>query len=353
MQKVLFITRKWPPAVGGMETYSVELARELAKSCDLQVHALPGQKNGKPPKLWRLAIFMFSSIVEILRRRQDVIHIGDLVMWPLSAVAALVRPSAPVVITAYGLDILYGEKPGLGPAIYRLYLSLGVALVGRRTRVIAISSATADLCRSKGFVNVSVVKLGVNLSERSPVEALDVKPYVLFVGRLVERKGASWFAEQVLPLLDEEIKFVVVGKPWDEPELNSILNNPRAIYEGVLSNEEIAKLRRSAIAIVMPNISTGGQDMEGFGLTALEAAADGGILLASGIEGIVDAVVDGVTGFLLPERNASKWSEKINELSVWHERKREDFTRHAIEVIRNEYSWERVSVNTKNVYDIV
>ena len=35
MLNVLFVTRKWPPAVGGMETYSLELSKELSKKCEV------------------------------------------------------------------------------------------------------------------------------------------------------------------------------------------------------------------------------------------------------------------------------------------------------------------------------
>ena len=46
---VLFITRKWPPAVGGMETYSHRLSGELAKHVPVQTVALPGAPSGLPP----------------------------------------------------------------------------------------------------------------------------------------------------------------------------------------------------------------------------------------------------------------------------------------------------------------
>lgn len=350
MQSVLFVTRKWPPAVGGMETYSVALARELAAKCDLTVHALPGRENGRPPRLWRLVVFMLTSVVAMFKRKYDVIHIGDLVLWPLAAIGNLFRRNTAFVVTAYGLDIVYGHRKGLLPAIYRFYLASGVALVGRKLEVIAISSATAELCRDVGFTNVSVVKLGVQMPEVEPDSELQVKPYVLFVGRLVERKGAAWFAQHVLPLLDDDVEFWVVGKPWEESELEAISSNSRVSYKGVLSSAEIAELREAAIAVVMPNIPTGGKDIEGFGLTALEAAADGGVLLASGIEGIRDAVIDGVTGFLLPANAAHDWADKIKEVSRWDSRDRIAFIRHARETIHEEFSWDRVSRDTLYVY---
>lgn len=351
MLKVLFITRKWAPAVGGMETYSLELSKELSKICDLSLHVLPGRPTGKPPTLLSLASFVLSSMLFIVMRRGcDVIHIGDLVLWPLGLVARIFHPSARLVVTAYGLDIVYGSRKGLLPKIYRLYLALGVILIAKRLQVIAISNATAELCRNVGFPNVLVVTLGVSPLKTQVGEACDIKPYVLFVGRLVKRKGAAWFAENVLPLVDNHLKMVVVGKRWDDSEWNMISNNPCVEYRGVVTNEEIFELRRSAIAVLMPNIPSDGKDIEGFGLTALEAAADGGVLLASGIEGIVDAVVDGETGFLLPSEEPSAWAKKIDEICRWSSEDRRLFIQQAHRIIEKKYSWPQVAHNTLKAY---
>lgn len=352
MLKVLFITRKWPPAVGGMETYSVELTKQLSKICNLSVRALPGHPDGKPPSLVSLTFFVMSSMIFIaMRRRYDVIHIGDLVLWPLAVVAGVLQPAARLLATAHGLDILYGSRQGMLPKFYRLYLAMGVVLTAKKLKVIANSNSTADLCRNKGFANVEVVTLGVQLKNKLTAVTLNIKPYVLFVGRLVTRKGAGWFAQNVLPLVDENIKLVVVGKRRDESEWRKLSNNRRVEYRGIVTNDELLELRRSALVILMPNIPTGGNDIEGFGLTALEAAADGGILLASGIEGIVDAVVDGETGFLLPAENASAWAKKIDEVSKWSSEDRSLFIHRAREVIEERFSWERVARNTLNFYE--
>jgi glycosyltransferase involved in cell wall biosynthesis len=63
----------------------------------------------------------------------------------------------------------------------------------------------------------------------------------------------------------------------------------------------------------MPNIPVSG-DMEGFGLTALEASASGSLVVASDLEGISDAIRDGKNGFLIQPGNAKAWIDKINEL---------------------------------------
>jgi glycosyltransferase involved in cell wall biosynthesis len=54
--------------------------------------------------------------------------------------------------------------------------------------------------------------------------------------------------------------------------------------------------------------------MEGFGLAILEAAMRGTLTVASGIEGIRDAVIDGQTGILLDAEEPDAWAERISAL---------------------------------------
>jgi len=351
MLKVLFITRKWAPAIGGMETYSLELSRELKQRYDLTVRVLPGKADHRPPSLFSLFLFFLSSVFFVATRKgYQVIHIGDLVLWPLALVARFFQPSSNLVITAYGLDIVYGSRNGFLPFIYRVYLALGVKLMGGRLRIIAISHATAKLCQDIGFSNVEVVPLGVNLAPRVHTNATGTGGYVLFVGRLVRRKGAAWFTQNVLPLLPDDLHLKVVGKRWDEDEWAVIEENQRVEYCGTVTDEELKTLRHFALVTIMPNIPVGGTDIEGFGLTALEAAADGGVLLASGIEGIVDAVVDGQTGFLLPSEAVDIWASKIIEVMAWSSHDREQFVRLSRKAIENKFLWSHVATNTLAIY---
>ncbi|MBN1856840.1 MAG: glycosyltransferase family 4 protein [Dehalococcoidia bacterium] len=352
-KRVLFVTRKWPPAVGGMETYSVELVNELAHLCDLTVRKLHGRRDGRPPSFVALLHFtLLSTIAIAMGKRFDVIHVGDLVLWPLSVIAHIFQRSARVVIASHGTDIGFTRCKGTVPFIYRRYLALAVRVCPRKLRVIANSHYTAVCCRAVGFRDVVVIAPGVSAPAAVEGASEAVEPYVLYVGRLARRKGAGWFAQYVLPLLASEIKLLVVGPPWDDSEWRAVSGNSRVEYRGAVTcREELRQLRRKALAVIVPNVPTG-LDFEGFGLTALEAAADGGVLLASGIEGIVDAVVDGETGFLLPALDARAWASKVSEISQWSLNERTSFVRQSRRVIRTRYSWSRVACETLEYYRV-
>ncbi|MFC4525305.1 glycosyltransferase family 4 protein [Dyella halodurans] len=333
-----------------METYAVKLCAELALRCALETRVLPGRPDGSPPGLIRLASFVVKAMHFLVGRRADVVHVGDLVLWPLALAARLARTAPRIAITAYGLDLVFGRRPGLLPWIYRRYLALGVRLVGKNVRVIAISRQTATLCREAGFRDVAVVTLGVDLPTRVPPVDRPAGDFVLFIGRLVRRKGAAWFAREVMPLLPGTLRLVVVGRAWDEEEAAALRTDPRVDCRDVVSAADLFTLRRDALAVVMPNITSGGTDVEGFGLTAVEAGADGGVLLASGIEGILDAVVDGRTGFLLPTGDASAWAAKIAEIATWPAAQRTSFILAAQETIASLYAWPAVAERTLEAY---
>jgi glycosyltransferase involved in cell wall biosynthesis len=336
-----------------METYSLKLTEALASRAVLELKTLAGRPDGTPPGMMSLAMFLFESAALLVRRKVDVVHIGDLVLWPLALIARWVKTAPRVAMTAYGLDLIYGRRRGVLPWIYRHYLSLGVRLTGCSVLIIAISGPTAQLCREAGFSDVTVVTLGVDApSSVSPLatEAPVSRPFVLFVGRLVRRKGAAWFAREVLPLLSPALTFVVVGKCWDGQEMEALRATERIEYRDFVSAETLHDLRHEATVVVMPNIPSDGLDVEGFGLTALEAAADGGVLLASGIEGIVDAVVDGETGFLLPSSDAVTWAEKIGEITRWSIAERSAFIERAQHIVATRFSWAAVAEQTISAY---
>ena len=83
-------------------------------------------------------------------------------------------------------------------------------------------------------------------------------------------------------------------------------------------------------------------DMEGFGISVIEAAFCGIPVLASDLEGLKDAIKDGEDGFLLESENAEAWVKKINELLA-DEKYRKEFGQKARQFIIDNYSWEIIS----------
>lgn len=359
--RVLFLSRKWPPAVGGMETYSLELSQELEKlpEVDLKLLALPGRPDGRPPRPIAIAGFFVSSAWHLVTHRgdYDIVHFGDMVQIALAWLSRLCSPHTRNVIALHGLDVIYGRRTGLVPGLYRAYMTWA----RRRNCIdcfIANSRFTARLLNEEGFGPVSVVPLAVRLAddrEQLPVDKIGDEPFVLFFGRVFPRKGPRWFAERVLPLLQDKVLLYVVGTVWDSADGEYLQKHPGVRMLGAfpvdISRDQFESLKRRAVAVVMPNVNNpDGKDVEGFGLTALEAADHCAPLIAADLEGIRDAVVHGRTGFLEPAEDAPAWARRITNLLGWSLERRREFAQEATRILRQRYSWARVAQDTVGVY---
>ena len=215
--RVLFLTRKWAPAIGGMEAYSMELAKELSHRVDLTVRFLSGTKDGYPPRIRRLIYFLFSSLVYLWRTRRnfDVVHFGDFVLFSLAWWHALWAPSITRIVSVHGLDLLFGNRPGWKSTLYSQFVSWAVQRQALVACFLANSRYTATLCSELNLQKVGVIPLSIKSKKNLPVfspKRSGQERYILFLVRLVRRKGASWFARNVLPALPDDVRFYVAGK---------------------------------------------------------------------------------------------------------------------------------------------
>jgi glycosyltransferase involved in cell wall biosynthesis len=324
-QRLLFISRKWPPAIGGMETYSVELAASLRERFEVDTLVLPGKPSGSPPGLLSYGAFVLKALFQCLTRgrRYPFLVLGDPLLFPAALVHYLVARSSRRFVVVYGLDLVYGTRPGLLPFLYSLYLSLLVRCQSVFDGVVAISRYTAELAGEAGLNNVVVIHPSLPDSPltRARDSLEDVTPLftgfarvVLCFGRLVPRKGAIWFAQHVLPKLPADVGLIVAG-PATKPDQVALLQSlSRVNYIGSVPAATLSALIRAADVVAMPNIRTpGAADVEGFGLVAIETSSLGGRLLASRLDGISDAVIDGVTGVLVEPGDSEAWAEAVEK----------------------------------------
>lgn len=324
--KVLFISRKWPPAVGGMESYSATLAAALSEHYELTSLVLPGKRDGKPPGLLAYALFVVRAMTHVLlhSKKYDHLILGDLILFPAGILSALVAPAQSRTVVLYGLDLVYQKRQGLLPFLYGGFLKGAVVAQKTFTHTVAISSHTRRLAEEASFREVSVILPSVPESglpscapsaEDLPVVFNTTGRKILYFGRLVPRKGAEWFAREVLPSLPEDVSFFVVGAPTDISYYQQLIRHPGVTYLGRQDNQTLASLIAHADIVVMPNIPTPDvEDAEGFGLVAVEAASLGAVLVASRLQGITDAVIDGVTGILVEPGDANAWTEVVAHL---------------------------------------
>ncbi|WP_162789587.1 glycosyltransferase family 4 protein [Altererythrobacter sp. ZODW24] len=341
----MFVTRKWAPAMGGMETYCHRLTEELANDYELDVVALPGRDDGSPPSTSALIAFPLTVLRRWFDRdtAPDILHIADMALWPIGLLAP--RKTA-LVISAHGTDVSYPRRGGIKGILYGAYLRLGARLL-RRVKAIANSAATEAALYEYGWRNTAIVALATDIVADAPKDAPTKS--ILFAGRLVKRKGLRWFTENVLNRLSQDITLDVAGTRWD-PDENAALSHPRVNFIGRLGSDDLKVAYASALAVVLPNIELPNGEFEGFGLIASEASAAGGVTLAANCGGLSEAVIEGKTGFLIESGNADAWIKQITEVAEWPLADRQKFTARAMKSAREHYSWSRVARETATHY---
>ena len=316
MLRVLFVTRKYPPSVGGMETLAHDVVRSLDPVCDLQVVSL-GRGNAHLP-LWlprAAAIVLWHTVV---RRDVDRLLLGDVFLHVL-LIPLLRQVRVPMVTMVMGLDVTWSPKP---------YQHVVRRALGQARCLVAISSATAEATRQAGAAPtaVHVLRLAVQPPEdpppperaRSELRKILGLPkdacIVVTLGRLVERKGMVWFAEHVVPRLDEGTWYVVAGSGPDLGHLRALADrrptSPTTLVLGPVDDAMRELLLSGADLFVQPNIPVHG-DMEGFGLVTLEATLRGVPVVASALEGICDVIENCATGWLVTPGDAGAWVETV------------------------------------------
>jgi len=381
---ILFITHKFPPTIGGMEKHSFELLHCLKKKHTVHELIYDNQEGRG-----RFFFLLKKRVKKILQKYPniDIIYLNDALLANV-AIGLKQFTSIPIVSTFHGLDVVFPNS---------FYQKKILPKLWNLDAVISVSEATAQACRERGFDNQKVfaVKNGIdhdiaNHSIRKDFLTFFQKKYnlnlegkkiLVTMGRPVRRKGFSWFIENVLPNLDEDVLFLLVGprkggEPLflnflpkkikheiqlmfgmgsDENKINTLLENPvlqkKAIQLGKLPFDEILELISVSDLFVMPNIKVAG-DAEGFGLVALEAAIRATPVVAAGIEGITDAIEEGKNGFLLPSKNSNAWVKKISELLLKKDQlldlgiKGKDYT-------LGNFSWEMMADGYTEVFEKV
>lgn len=346
--RVMFVTRKWPPAVGGMETWSVRLADELARLGPVDVVALPGRDDGSPPSVAKLLAFPLTVIRRFASAtaKPDVIHLGDMALWPLGILAGRRRR---LVLSAHGTDVSYHRRGGVCGTLYRGYLRLGARLLPH-ARVLANSAATAHAAAETGWHVAGIIPLGTDLGSPTAHTAVEAPSgTILFAGRLIEQKGCGWFVREVMPRLPDHVTLEIAGTIPDEREA-WVAEHPRVTFLGSLGRDRLGEAYARAVCVVLPNIQLPNGEFEGFGLVACEAASAGGVVLAARTGGLIDAVKDGETGFLLRPGDGEAWAEAIEAILAWPAARRGEFVHRAARLARAHYAWPRVARATAEHY---
>jgi glycosyltransferase involved in cell wall biosynthesis len=249
-------------------------------------HGIAGNLRRRP-WLALLVPALLASFVRAARRIDaDLLHAHWL---PAGWVAA--RAGRPYVVQVWGTDLeLARRMPQLARGVLR-----GARLV------IAASTGLADQAWLLGAREVRVIPSGVEIPLQVSAEA--EPPEILYAGRLSPEKGVLELVEAA-----RGMQLVIAG---DGPLLARV---PGA--RGFVPHDELMRLYERAAVVACPS------RREGFGVVCLEAMAHGRAVVATGVGGLRDLVVDGETGIVVPPGDSAALRVALQRLLADRELRR-------------------------------
>lgn len=288
----------------------------------------------------------------------DVVH-AHFWMSGLASLLAARDLGGPVVQTFHELGAVRRRHQGAAdtspPERVRLERIIGrsVARIAATCSDEVFELARLGLSRSR----MSVVPSGVDSSRFTPdgrAAATSAPRRIVSVGRLVPRKGFTTAISALAGVPDTEL--VIAGGPdsgrlADDPQARRLSElaeragvADRVHLLGQVSRNDLPALLRSADLVVCTSW------YEPFGIVALEAMACGVAVVAAAVGGLIDTVVDGVTGELVPPRRPEVLATTLRRL-LDDEALREAYGVAGADRARSRYSWDRIATDTLRVYE--
>jgi phosphatidylinositol alpha-1,6-mannosyltransferase len=317
--KILFISRAFPPTTGGIENHNYAIAKWLPRHVDTKTLANRFGKIFLPLFLPYATIYALIALT-----RRDTLLLGDGVLGVVGWVVKLVyRSKRRVVCVVHGLDLTYDmvlyQKLWVSSFIPSCDCLIAVSRQTIKAGVLHGIDETKFVFIPNGVDIESFIPARVPEGEISRILRKDVsnKQILLSCGRLVKRKGFSWFITNIMPCLSDDVIYVICGSGPDKKNIEYAITEQklaaRVLLTGHVSDEDYKLLLNACDIFIQPNIPVQG-DMEGFGLVVLEAGSSGVPVVAVDIEGLQDAIQHNINGILVEPDNPSKFCDAILSL---------------------------------------
>ncbi|MFQ5536252.1 MAG: glycosyltransferase [Gemmatimonadota bacterium] len=231
------------------------------------------------------------------------------------------RRNLPLVVTFHGRDV-----PLLRSAERWMPKHWGYAALSPRL----LRTMTLGLCASRELLEM-LVGFGVPRDRLRlhpigiDVEAISFRPprgrpaRVVMVGRFVEKKGFTYglraFARGSRDL---PARLTIVGGGALEPRLRALVQDlglsDRVEFAGILPHSRVLRLLEQSDILLAPSVVTRRGDRESGLMVVKEAGAAGAVAVGTVHGGIPEIIDDGVTGFLVPERDVAAMAERLRLL---------------------------------------
>jgi glycosyltransferase involved in cell wall biosynthesis len=260
-------------------------------------------------------------------RPYDLVHSHWILPQGLAGLLATRKRPIPHVVTAHGSDV-FALKGALTTRLKRAVLANADAVTVNSSFTEAGVRRIAPSIRRLESIPMGVDTRPLTSTQRQRATELRAAhrvgagPLVLFLGRLVEEKGVADLLA-ALAMLGEQLpdtRALVVGEGQDRAALERLSADlglaARVHFAGWAEPAEVPAYLAAADCLVGPSRRARDGTEEAQGLVYAEAMAAGTPVIATGIGGIPDTVIDGETGLLVPERAPAEIAAAVRRLST-------------------------------------
>jgi len=314
--------------------------------------------NLKSNKLkWLLLPTFFLAQLWVLRRiikewHPDVIHAHWLIPQGL-AVALLKKIGMnipPFLVTSHGAD-LYSLK---GSFFQRLKRMVAASASGMTVVSHAMEEEVVRVGLAAPFVRVQ--PMGVDLTDKFSLDSTEPRSNdeILFVGRLVEKKGANYLLDAMPDILRgcPDARLSIVGYGPEESNLRAQVEelglSKSVTFFGALNQSDLPAFYRRAAVFVAPFVETNDGDQEGLGLVLVEALGCGCPVVVSDLPATRDVTV-GINSLLaVTPKDAYALSDAVVKI-LRNEELYAESTKSAVSLIRKKFDWAERAKSYSNI----
>jgi glycosyltransferase involved in cell wall biosynthesis len=345
-----------PQRVGGIP---VERFRYAPRSWETLTHdeTVPDRLRRSPAYAALLPSYVAGGLLASARsgrQHPDVVHVHWPVPHALFGAAARLASGgrSALVCTFYSVEISWVERRA------RWLLPLLAWSARTADAVTAISSATAIRVRALADRDIHVIPFAAGLAipggEGRPALTSEGPLRLLFVGRLVQRKGVEHLVE-ALALVREarSAELTIVGEgEWKSTiqEAARRAGVEREVrFAGHVPERDLRGFYDACDIFVLPAVIDAKGDTEGLGVVLLEALGFERPVIGSDVGGIPDIVRPGETGWLVPPADPTALAETILEIAADPERAR-DVASLGRASVESRFSLDRITEELETVY---
>jgi colanic acid/amylovoran biosynthesis glycosyltransferase len=227
------------------------------------------------------------------------------------------RLRIPLLVTFHGFDANLTDHSFQASRWGRRYLRRRDTLKHQSAGFLAASEFIAGKLLEQNFPEekIRVHYIGVDTERFQSDEIFRQSMTVLFVGRLVEKKGCEYLIRAMESVQRElpDAKLVVIGSGPLQPQLESEAKLRLRQYRflGSQSADEVRDWMRKATLLCVPSIVAASGDAEGLPITLMEAQSSGLPVVAFASAGIPEVLLHGENGFLAAEKDHTALSQQI------------------------------------------